>query len=87
MTNNVKTNRNWKTSARFFLLELVFYAAAVTAYFFLVLSLLANWLQGLYEQHRSLYAIVALGLIAGQGFGLEVMSRGLLGWLEPRKEN
>jgi hypothetical protein len=82
----MNSKRNWKSSARFFLLELVFYAATVTAYFFLVLSLLGNWLEGLFEHHRPLYAVVALGLIVGQGFGLEVVTRSLLAWVQPRKD-
>jgi|SRR5208283_2722222 len=79
------TNRDWKTSLRFFLLELAFYAALVVGYFFLVLALMGKWLLGLFEHHRQLYAVIALTLMVGQGFGLEALTRGLIGWLEPQR--
>ena len=40
-----------------FLVELVFYAALVVVYFFLVLHLLGGWLHDLSSHHRYIYAM------------------------------
>lgn len=72
-----------KKSLRVFALELVVYAVLVSAYFFLVLHFLGDWLQALYHHDRKTYAAVALGLIVGQGIVLELLTSGLvalLGW-------
>ena len=60
-------------SLRVFAIELAIYAVLVTAYFFLVLHLLGNWLYQLDTQHRVLYAVVALLLIAGQAVVLDAV--------------
>ena len=59
---------------RAFAAELAIYAVLVTAYFFLVLHLLGNWLYRLDLQHRILYAVVALLLIAGQAVVLDALT-------------
>jgi hypothetical protein len=61
-------------SLRAFAIELGIYAVLVTAYFFLVLHLLGNWLYRLEMQHRVLYAIVAILLIAGQAVVLDALT-------------
>ena len=61
-------------SLRVFAIELAIYAVLVTAYFFLVLHLLGNWLYRLDMQHRILYAVVALLLIAGQAVVLDALT-------------
>jgi len=61
-------------SLRAFAAELAIYAVLVTAYFFLVLHLLGNWLYRLDLQHRILYAVVALLLIAGQAVVLDAIT-------------
>jgi len=61
-------------SLRVFAIELAIYAAFVTAYFFLVLHLLGNWLYGLEMQHRYVYAVVAILLIAGQAVVLDALT-------------
>ena len=61
-------------SLRAFAAELGVYAVLVTGYFFLVLHVLGNWLYGLETQHRVLYAIVALLLIAGQAVVLDAVT-------------
>ncbi len=61
-------------SLRVFAIELAIYAVLVTAYFFLVLHLLGNWLYRLDLQHRILYAVVALLLIAGQAVVLDALT-------------
>ena len=61
-------------SLRAFAIELVIYAVLVTAYFFLVLHLLGEWLYHLETQHRVLYAVVALLLIAGQAIVLDAIA-------------
>lgn len=73
-------------SWRAFLLELAIYAALVLVYFFLVLHFLGGWLAGLFDDHRTLYAFVALALIAGQGVALEAVTSGLLRVLRARLE-
>ena len=59
---------------RTFAIELAIYAVLVTAYFFLVLHLLGEWLYNLETQHRVVYALVALLLIAGQAVALDAVT-------------
>jgi len=79
--------REAKSWLRSFLLELILYAGLVVAYFFLVLAYLGNWLHRLFEHERRTYAFVALGLIIGQGFVLEVLTRALLAWIKPARKD
>ena len=65
-------------SLRAFGIELAIYAVLVTGYFFLVLHLLGEWLYDLEAQHRYVYAIVALLLIAGQAVALDTVTTLLL---------
>ncbi len=59
---------------RAFAIELAVYAVLVTCYFFLVLHLLGDWLYHLETQHRYLYAVVALLLIASQAVALDAVT-------------
>ena len=61
-------------SLRVFVIELAIYAVLVTGYFFLVLHLLGNWLYRVETQHRVLYAVLAILLIAGQAVVLDALS-------------
>ena len=63
---------------RALLIELPLYAALVVGYFFLVLVFLADWLGHLHANHTFLYAVVAIGLIIGQGVLLESVTTVLL---------
>jgi hypothetical protein len=65
---------NTLKSLRVFALETVIYAFLVTGYFFLVLHLLGGWLYRLEIQHRYLYALVAILLIAGQAVVLDALT-------------
>ena len=71
-------------SLRAFAAELAIYAVLVTAYFFLVLNLLGNWLYRLDTQHRILYAVVAILLIVGQAVVLDALTRALFRFLRRR---
>jgi hypothetical protein len=71
-------------SLRVFAIELAIYAVLVTAYFFLVLHLLGNWLYRLEMQHRILYAVIALLLIAGQAVVLDAVTSLLFRFLRRR---
>ena len=71
-------------SLRVFAIELAIYAVLVTIYFFLVLHLLGNWLYRLEMQHRIVYAIVAILLIAGQAVVLDGVTTLLLRLLRRR---
>ena len=77
---------NVKQSLRSFAVESVVYATLVAAYFFLVLHFLGNWLNQLFHTNRSLYSVVALGLIIGQGFFLELVTRALLALINHKEE-
>jgi len=66
--------RNTTKSLRAFAIELAIYAVFVIGYFFLVLHLLGEWLYHLEAQHRILYAVVALLLIAGQAVALDAVT-------------
>jgi len=61
-------------SLRAFAIELAIYAVFVIGYFFLVLHLLGEWLYHLEAQHRILYAVAALLLIAGQAVALDAVT-------------
>lgn len=76
-----------KQTLRGFLVELLVYAALMAVYYALVLHLLGDWLHRLFLQKRDLYAGVTLGLIIGQGFLLEILTRVLLGLLKGRGED
>lgn len=67
-----------------FLLELMVYACFVSAYFFLVLHFLGIWVKHVFDQNRTLYAIVSFALILMQGFLLERVTSMLL-WVIRRK--
>ena len=66
--------KNNAKSVRVFVIELAIYAVLVTVYFFLVLHLLGNWLYRLEMQHRIVYAVVAILLIAGQAVVLDALA-------------
>jgi len=66
--------KNGAKSLRVFAIELTIYALFVAVYFFLVLDLLGNWLYRLDTQHRVLYAVVAILLIAGQAVVLDAVT-------------
>jgi len=76
---------NTAKSLRAFAVELVVYAVLVTIYFFLVLHLLGDWLYHLETQHRYVYAIVALLLIAGQAVVLDALTSLLFRLLRGRR--
>ena len=78
--------REVEHSLKSFLIELVVYAVLVTVYYLLVLHLMGDWLHQLFIHQRRWYAAVALGLIIGQGFLLEILTRFLLGYIRPRTE-
>jgi len=61
-------------SLRAFAVELAIYSVLVTVYFFLVLHLLGEWLYHLESQHRYVYAVVSLLLIAGQAVALDAVT-------------
>jgi len=79
-------NREVKSSLISFCIEVLIYAVLVTGYYFLVLHLLGDWLQRLFEHDRRVYAVTALGLIICQGLILEVLTRLLLAFIKPRTE-
>jgi len=68
-----------------FLVELAVYAVFVFAYFFLVLHFLGSWIKHIFDQNKTLYAFAALGLIIGQGVGLEMLTTGLLRLIRTRE--
>lgn len=71
-------NAEVKSAAKAFVLELVLYAALVTAYFFLVLHLLSDRLYTLFLSSRIWYTVIALALIIFQGVFLEALTRYLV---------
>jgi hypothetical protein len=71
---------------RAFLIELAVYAVFVTAYFFLVLHYLSDWLQDLHLHHVKIYALMTIVLIIGQAVLLESVTTWLLRFLRGRSE-
>ena len=64
-----------------FIVELVVYSAMVALYVMLVLQFLNEPLSHLFGNDSTLYAVVALGLVIGQGVLLEELTSLLLNWL------
>ena len=73
-------------TVRAFAIELVIYAFLVTAYFFLVLHFLGQWLYQLEIHHRYLYAGLAILLIVGQAVLLESLTTFLIRLIRGRSE-
>jgi hypothetical protein len=71
-------------SLRAFAAELAIYTVLVTGYFFLVLHILGDWLSYLETQHRILYAVLAILLIAGQAVVLDAVTTVLFRLLRRR---
>lgn len=63
---------------RAFAIEMAVYAVLVAIYFFAALHFLGGWLKEIFDGHRTLYAVVAVTLIVGQGVILEVLTSWLL---------
>lgn len=63
---------------RNFLFELVVYGALVVAYFILVLQSLGDWLNSLYNNNLTVYAVVSLVLIVVQAVILEKVTTFLI---------
>jgi hypothetical protein len=60
------------------LVEIPVYAGIVVAYYYLVLSLLGDWVTHLYDTDKRLYAAACLVMIVGQGILLELTTTLLL---------
>ncbi len=69
-----------------FLIELVIYASLVLVYFLLVLHFLGDGIKRLYDYDKRFYAVAALALIVGQGFGLEALTTWLLGFIRRKTD-
>ncbi len=69
-----------------FSIQLPIYAVLITGYAFFVFHFLGHWLFHLFRAERKLYAVVALALIIGQGFLLEILARSLLGMIKGKRE-
>ena len=66
--------------------ELVVYTILVLIYFFLVLHLLGDSLARLEANSVALYAVVAVGLVLGQGVLLDWLTHALLRLIRRRAE-
>jgi hypothetical protein len=75
-----------KSVLKAFSIELPLYAVLMLGYGFLVLHFLGKWLYYLFHEERKTYAGVALLLIIGQGFILEICGRALLVFVTGKKE-
>jgi hypothetical protein len=76
-----------KALLKTYVLEFLVYGVLLVAYYFLVLHLLGDWLNGLFHKDRKLYAFTALALIAAQGILLDLVTRFLLGLVTPAQED
>lgn len=66
-----------------FLVELVIYSGFVAGYFLLVLHLLGSRIDQVFRTNRVHYALLALALIAGQGFVMERLTTAVM-WVIQR---
>ena len=80
-------NKEIRNSLKSYLIELAVYSVLVVLYVFLVLNLMGSWLFLLYEYDLRIYAVVAVCLIVAQGIGLEILTRVLLKFIQPRTED
>jgi hypothetical protein len=71
----------FRTLLRNFAVEVAIYAILVVIYFLVVLQLLGDPLAALFDDHRTLYAIIALGLILAQAVLLEGVTSLIIRWL------
>ena len=69
-----------------FFVELAVYSVGIVIYFFLVLLLLAGWLEQLSKENIKLYAIASISLIIGQAVLLEFVTTFLFRLLRGRSE-
>ena len=67
-----------------FLLELALYSIFVIGYFMLVLHFLGDWVKQVFDENKSLYAVVALTLIVVQGVFLEMLTSALMNLIRRR---
>lgn len=65
------------TNVAWYLVEMAIYAVFVFAYYLAVLHASRGWLKQLFDDHKPLYAVVALALIVGQVVLLELVTAGL----------
>jgi hypothetical protein len=86
MARRTPTKKEKSTTLRAFVVELAVYGVFVTAYFFLVLHYLADWLQNLHLHHVKLYALMAIVLIIGQAVLLESVTTWLLRFFRRRAQ-
>lgn len=70
--------RRPRASMRELLVELVLYAVLVVGYLWGVLLLIDHWVVDLAADPGLAYAVVAVGLIVGQGFLLDIVVETLL---------
>lgn len=71
------TNRSRGATLVWYLVEMAVYAVFVLAYYFAVLHTSRGWLKELFDESKSIYAVVALALIIGQVVLLELVTAGL----------
>jgi uncharacterized membrane protein YdjX (TVP38/TMEM64 family) len=70
-----RAQRNFTVA--WYLVEMAIYAVFVFAYYLAVLHSSRGWLKQLFDDHKPLYAVVALALIVGQVVLLELVTAGL----------
>jgi hypothetical protein len=71
-------------SLRSFLIEIAIYAVLVVGYLFLVMSFLNRPLKTLFDNHKPVYAVLALLIIVIQGVILESLTTLLVKLIAPR---
>lgn len=69
-----------------FLVEVAIYTVLVVAYFFVCLHFVSGWIKGLYDANKTLYALVALAMMVGQGVALEITTTALLRLIRSRRD-
>ncbi|HBX71137.1 MAG TPA: hypothetical protein DEH25_17600 [Chloroflexi bacterium] len=69
---------NLRRLIRNFAIELVVYAVLLVIYFFAVLRFLGGWLDNLYLDNTTIYAVIGLTLIVTQAVVLETITSYLI---------
>ena len=86
-TSNDSPMKSVKISTLFHLiLEVTIYAVLVSAYLFVVLHFLVDWLKELFTKQPEVYAAVAILLMIGQAVGLERLTTSLIHLARQRRE-
>ena len=84
-TPAVTTPSDRRRILRAFIVETAIYSALVSGYALIALHYCGQWMKDLYDHHLYWYAVVALGIMIGQGLMLELVTTFIFRLLRRKK--